>query len=259
MVRPLRKTKLDGTLYRRRSVVEIEIQQLSIISTSELERRASVGHRTEPDFVSPEALVHFVRNAEAGAHRDRLTERLLERIFRLAPRAENADGTTASLTNANIRDDIADHFIDLLLSDRSRYDERLDYYEVSFNSAVANDRKDASERHWRHENRTEEIDVDEDEGSDLLNGPLGGYTPFDPDELDKKNYRLLLDAAIDNLPELQRRIIAMYRQGLPIDSQDPTAVTISKSLGKSEKTIRTHRDKAYASLRLYLERKGKTQ
>ncbi|MOA70137.1 hypothetical protein D3C78_1987900 [compost metagenome] len=49
----------------------------------------------------------------------------------------------------------------------------------------------------------------------------------------------------------------MLRQEIPIDSKDPSVVTISKALDKSEKTIRTHRDKAFAALRLRLERKGK--
>jgi DNA-directed RNA polymerase specialized sigma24 family protein len=86
---------------------------------------------------------------------------------------------------------------------------------------------------------------------------VGNYNPFDPDELDMKNYRLLLDDAIGSLPELQRRIVVMLRQEVPIESKDPSIESISKVLGKSEKTIRTHRDKAFASLKLRLQRKGK--
>jgi hypothetical protein len=251
VARPLRKVKLDGTLYSRRPAVEAEIQELEVIGAAELERRASDCSRTSPDFVSPEALVHFVRNVESGIHRETLTERLLERLHLLLPRADDA-----SLTNANIRDDVADHFIDLLLSDRVAYDDRLDYYEINFNSAVARDRKDARDRHWKHENRFDELEVDEDEGA-LPIAAIGGYEPFDPTELDQKTYRLQLDDAIDGLPEIQKRIIEMIRHDIPIDSKDPSAVTISKTLGKSEKTIRTYRDKAFASLRSRLELKGK--
>lgn len=49
----------------------------------------------------------------------------------------------------------------------------------------------------------------------------------------------------------------MWRQEIPIESKDPSAISISKVLDKTEKTIRTHRDKAFASVRLRLERKGK--
>jgi len=86
---------------------------------------------------------------------------------------------------------------------------------------------------------------------------VGHNNPFDADELDKKDYRLLLDEAIDSLPEFQRRIVVMWRQDIPIESNDPSVESISKVLGKSEKTVRTHRDKAFASLKLRLERKGK--
>lgn len=46
--------------------------------------------------------------------------------------------------------------------------------------------------------------------------------------------------------------VVMIQQGIPIDSKDPNVVTIAKTLGKSEKTIRTYRDKAYATLRAAL-------
>ena len=41
----------------------------------------------------------------------------------------------------------------------------------------------------------------------------------------------------------------MLRKGVPIDSKEADAVTIAKALGKSEKTIRTYRDKAFAAIR----------
>ena len=46
----------------------------------------------------------------------------------------------------------------------------------------------------------------------------------------------------------------MIRQGIPIDSKMAGAMTIAKALKKSERTIRTHRDKAYAALRAVLTR-----
>lgn len=258
MARPLRKTKIDGTLYSRRQVVEAEIQELSTQNVTELVRRSALWPTSAPGFVSPEALVYFVRNLPNGNHRDKLTEQLLGRVVRRVPRTTDAGGHTASLTRMNIREDVVDHFVDLLLDDRDGYNERLDYYEVNFNSAIAWDRQDASTRHWTHENRSDELGSDEAEVSDRVEAAVGGYNPFEADELDKKDYRLRLDEAIDSLPEFQRRIVEMLRQEIPIESNDDSVVSISKTLGKSEKTIRTHRDKAYVSLKLRLERKGGT-
>lgn len=257
MSRPLRKCRPDGTSYFRRDEVETEIQALAGMSTSELERRAALWPVSEPGFVSPEALLYFVRNAAPGAHREKLTETLLFRLARRVPAIANAGGDTVSLTRMNIREDVRDHFVDLVLSDRKEYDDRLDYYEINFNSAVASDRRDANARHWKHENRTAEFETDDGEVSAKFEAAAGEYDPFNADELDRKDYRLLLDGAIDSLPELQRRIVVMWRQDIPIESNDPSIESISKVLGKSEKTIRTHRDKAFAALKLRLERKGR--
>jgi hypothetical protein len=255
--RPLRKHKLDGTPYFRRDKVEAEIQALAGISGAELERRAGPWQASDPGFVSPEALLYFVRNAAAGADREKLTEKLLVRVARRVPSVAGSGGDTVSLIRMNIREDVRDHFVDLLLSDRKQYDDRLDYYEVNFNGAVAADRRDANERHWKHENRTAELETEDGEVSAQVESAAGDYDPFDADELDKKDYRLLLDDAIGSLPEFHRRIVVMLRQEVPIESKDLSIESISKVLGKSEKTIRTHRDKAFASLKLRLERKGK--
>ncbi len=257
MSSPLRKVKLDGAPYFRRDKVEAEIQALAGISAAELERRAGLWQVNDPGYVSSEALLYFVRNAAAGAHREKLTEKLLVRVARRVPSVADTGGDTVSLTRMNIREDVCDHFVDLLLSDRKQYDDRLDYYEVNFNGAVAADRRDANDRHWKHENRTAELETEDGEISAQVESAVGDYDPFDADELDKKDYRLLLDEAIDNLPEFQRRIVVMWRQDIPIESSDPSVESISKVLGRSEKTIRTHRDKAFASLKLRLERKGK--
>lgn len=202
--------------------------------------------------------MYFVRNLPDDSHRDELTKQLLNRVVRRVPNATDADGHAMSLTKMNIREDVVDHFVDLLLSDRAGYDNRLDYYEVNFNSAIARDRQDASTRHWAHENRKDELGSDEVEVFDRVDAAAGDYDPFEAGELDKKDYRLWLDDAIDRLPEFQRRIVEMLRQEIPIESKDPSIASISKVLGKTEKTIRTHRDKAFASLRLRLERKGRT-
>jgi DNA-directed RNA polymerase specialized sigma24 family protein len=257
VARSLRKTQLNGTPYYRREVVEAEIDEIATLSATELVRRASLLQSSASGFMSPEALVYFVRNLPNGAERDKLTEHLLGRVIRRIPRPADAGNHTESLTRMNIRDDVRDRFVDLLMSDRDGYDDRFDYYEINFNSAIASARQDASTRHWAHENRSDELSTDESEISESAEAAAEGYDPFDADELDKKDYRLLLDDAIDTLPEFQRRIVEMLRQEIPIESKDSTVTSISKVMGKAEKTIRTHRDKAFASLRIRLERKGR--
>lgn len=254
MLRPLRKTKPEGTTYIRRNEVVAEIQTLLAVDASELEASAAVWTSDSPEFISPEALLYFVRNADGGAHREKLTQLLLNRVSRRA-RPAGSGSMASELPQMNIQEDVVDHFIDLLLSDREEYDERLDYYEINFNAAIASDRQDASRRHWKHENRTEGLTTEEAEVSDLVEAAVGGIDPFDPEELDKKVYRLLLDNAIDSLPQLQRRIVIMWREGIPIESSDPAVKSISDVLGKTPKTIAKYRDIAFESLRGCLERK----
>jgi len=49
----------------------------------------------------------------------------------------------------------------------------------------------------------------------------------------------------------------MWCHDIPIISKDPNEMTITKTLKKSDKTIRTHRDFALAILRKQLENKEK--
>lgn len=257
MPRPLRKTRLEGTVYSRRAVVTAEIHALLSIGAVELEAQAAVWTTESSGFISPEALLYFVRNTADVPHRDRLTELLLGRVARIA-RFTNGGITASSLTAQNIQSDVVDNFIDLLLVDRDGYEEKLDYYEVNFNSAVASDRKDASTRHWKHENRMEALGTEDTEISDHVEAAISSIDSFDPAELDKKNYRLQLDDAIDSLPEMQRRIVVMLREEIPIESSDPLVTPISQVLDKTPKTVAKHRDIAFASIRRYLERKGRT-
>ncbi len=256
MLRPLRKTRPDGTTYTRRDVVVAEIQALSTIAPEELENRAAVWTSGSLGFIRPEVLLHFIRNSAEGDHRDKLTQLLLSRASRQA-RPVGGEGKVSSLTQMSIQEDVVDHFIDLLLSDREGYDERLDYYEVSFNSAIASDRLDACRRHWTRENRTEGLGTDDVGIADHVEAAAGRADPFDAEDLDKKKYRLLLDDAIDSLPELQRRIVVMWREDIPIESSDPAVRSISEVLGKTPKTIAKYRDIALDALKRQLEGKGK--
>jgi DNA-directed RNA polymerase specialized sigma24 family protein len=97
-----------------------------------------------------------------------------------------------------------------------------------------------------------EFDEETGEPSAEVERATGSCDPFNFSQIESDDYRFRLDQAIDALPMMQRRIIEMLRKGIPIDSIDANAVTIAKSLGKSEKTIRIHRDKAFASLRATL-------
>jgi DNA-directed RNA polymerase specialized sigma24 family protein len=142
----------------------------------------------------------------------------------------------------------------LLSSDRSEYSEKLDYFEIRFDGALAKLRIDAQRKIWRRQNRNTSIENTETgELRSEVELAIGNYNPFEEPKIEDHGYRSRLDGAIDTLPPLQQRIVHMLRKGIPIDSQDTYAVTVSKTLGKVEKTIRSNRDKAYAALKRILE------
>lgn len=253
-VTPLRKRRLSGERYERDAKIEALIVELAILSRAELIARAAITKRSDPRYVPGECLVYFIRasrhdNGEAWF--ERLYRILIERVLRSLPRAESSDGKTESLTRGVVRDKVFSRFVELLSADRAGYVDKVDYFEVRFDGAVASLRRDAQEQAWRDENRSQPLEYDEESGelSPEVEAAAGAHDPSATSDFDNPAYRLRLDAAIEALPTEQSRIIHMLRQGFPIDSKEPDVMTIAKALGRSEKTVRTYRDRAFAALR----------
>lgn len=261
MIVPLRKQKPDGNLYTRFPDIERTLGMLDLVSNTELVERCRLPNR-HALYVPTECLLYFVRRSSAAADDvlfEQLFKVLAERIRRALPRVENPGGETLSFVRSRVFEQVYDKFVMLLMEERVGYVERLDFFEINFNGGLAKLKLDAQVKAWREENRNTELEADKDSGEidAEVEEAAGAYDPFDASVLDNYFYRSRLDAAIDELLPLQKRIIEMWRQDIPIDSIDPNTVTISKSLGKSEKTIRNHRDKAFARLRVLLTRGGK--
>lgn len=254
VVTPLRKRRLSGELYERDPKIEALIAELVVLARDELIARAAITNRSDPRYIPGECLVYFIRasrreNGEAWF--ERLYRILAERVLRSLPKAESPDGKTESLTRGIVRDKVFGRFVELISADRADYVDKLDYFEVRFDGALASLRRDAQEKAWRDEKRSQPLEYDEDTGelSPEVEMAAGTHDPLAASHFDDPAYRSRFDAAIEALPTEQSRIIQMLRQGFQIDSQEEGVTTIAKTLGRSEKTIRTHRDKAFAALR----------
>jgi DNA-directed RNA polymerase specialized sigma24 family protein len=253
-VTPLRKRRLSGELYERDPKVEALIAELAVLPRDELIARAAITKRSDAGYVPSECLVYFIRASrrdKGEAWFERLYRILTERVLRSLPRAGSSDGKTESLTRGVVCDKVFGRFVELLSADRAAYIDKVDYFEVRFDGALASLRRDAQEQAWRDENRSQPLEYDEESGelSPEVEAAAGAYDPFAASDFDDPAYRSRLDAAIEALPTEQSRIIHMLRQGFPIDSKEPDVMTIAKALGRSEKTVRTYRDKAFAALR----------
>ena len=259
MVAELRKRKPDGSLYERPAAIQKALIELEKVSRDDLARRCAIRNRDDPEYVADECLMYFVRASRADnseAHFDQLFKLLDERVLRRLPRPDSPDGETSSLKAEKIRDKVRGRLLARLSADRQTYCEKLDYFEVRFESALKRLRQTAQEEVWREENRHEMLETDEGTGelSSEVERAAGALNAFESEISGLEFYRLALDAAIHSLPREQIRIVEMIRRGIPIDSKDEQAETIAKILGNSEKTIRLWRDKAFEAVRAHLAR-----
>ncbi|OGA57256.1 MAG: hypothetical protein A2710_24355 [Burkholderiales bacterium RIFCSPHIGHO2_01_FULL_64_960] len=256
MIDPLKKISVEGVLYERLPEIQAKLELLSRLDDATRIHNCALP-RSHSDYVPSECLLYFVRQSLRNKPSvfDPLFKILSERVLRSLPWAGDADGTQ-SLSKNEIRERVYDRLLEMLLLDKADYEQRLDYFEVRFDAGVANLRKDAQRAVWKAENRSTTLEMDEeaDEIAIEVEEAVGTYDPFDPAVYDDFRYRSRLDAAIDALPALQKRIIEMTRLEIPVTSSVPTEPTMVKALGKSDKTIRSERIKAYARLRILLTR-----
>ena len=179
-----------------------------------------------------------------------LLKTLMERVMAGLPKAESSDGQCESLRPSNMRDEGRYRFVKMLAMDRHEYLEALDFFEIRFQNALRKLRIDARRKICRKEDPLENIEADPVTGTigEHVERAAGTFDPFEKNPMDDPGYRLRLDQAIDVLPDLQKAIVEMIRLGMPIESKEPGVVNISNTLGKTPKTIASHRDMAYASL-----------
>lgn len=262
MAVPLRKLQQDGTLYRRRPDVESKLDALLQRSRSQVRELCTIGAPADDNHVPSECLLHLVRGCRSDnsdRHFEALFLALRQRVITRLPAAEIGHGVDgkvlASQRNIKIAEYVLDRFQALLVSDRAGYDERLDYFEVNFDAAIASLRLDGRRKAFKEEKRTEPMTYD-DETSELnveIEEAAAAQNPPSESKLDDPAYRLRFYAAIDTLPEDQRRVMELLLLGIPIDSKEPGVQTIVHILGCAEKTVRNRRDRAYVALRNTLE------
>jgi DNA-directed RNA polymerase specialized sigma24 family protein len=252
---PLRKVKQDGRLYHRRPSTEMILIKFLGASTLVLAQHARITDRRSPDYIPSEVLVHWIRQTrhhKSDAQFNVLYPLLEQRIRHACPTKEtSAGGNYAEVgTYADLQEYVLERIVKLLLSDRSSYEEKLDIYEVVFDRAIAKLRDSAFRSVFAKENPLTPLEYDESgdvtsEAEDSLNR----YQPGRMTPEEDLTYRFQLRAAIDSLPRDERRLIDMEEAGYPDQSEDPEVHTIAKLLGRTPKTVRAMRKRAYQRIR----------
>lgn len=257
MVTPLRKKDLKGQLYTRTPENEALLAQLEALPKTELVLRCEILSDKNPQYVPSECVLYFLRtdrNSLTNALFERLYKVLIGRLLRQLPSASTSE--SENMFSTMVRDKARDTFCERLTLDIMQDCNHLDYFEIRFASAVASLRKDAYRDVKREQDRRVAIESEDEDVSEFsieIETAAGSYDPFDTENYLNINYRFALLEAIEELPDLQRRIIQMIMKDIPIYSEKDSVLTISKVLGKSDKTIRTQRDKAYKKLQFKLE------
>lgn len=254
MAAPLTKRrKSDGQLYERPEEVERALDAVLLLPREEIVRRLSIRDRRNTEFLPPEALVHLIRATRTDNNEtyfEALYAEILRRLERALPRADEmiAGGVQATnLSREQVRAEVINRFEDALVEDRVAPGDRLDIFECRFDYAVCKARERAwrrlyDERDRRHPSSVEALTESVEAGSKEF-ATLHSQLFSDPTS------RMRLHAAIDLLPEKDRRIIQMLIADFPIDSRLEGEVSICSVLGCDEKTVRNRRDAFIAKMR----------
>lgn len=259
---PLRKVHKDGALYQRRPEIETKLKSLGKLSHSEFAAYCAISDPADKDYVPSECLLHFVRGCRSD-NSDRqfqaLFRSLRQRVISRLPRPEIGRGAEGEVMvshlNIKIYESVMDRFQELLVSDRRAYDDRLDYFEVNFDAAIATLRLDGRRKALKEEKRSEPMTYDDDTSE--LNAEIeeaaAAQNPISESKFDDPAYRSRLYAAINALPEDQRRVLELLRLEIPIESKEPGVQTIAQILGCVGQTVRNRRNRAFEAIRKALK------
>ncbi len=252
---PLRKRTKDGRLYSRPEEIEKTIVELRDLPFDDFIRRTRIRTRCHSEYVPSEVLVHRIRatrNNESDQQFNALYSVLCKRINQGGLRADvHVNGGTGEVGYLkDVIEYVTDHFVTLIVNDRSEYEEKLDIFEARFDRALRTLRLDAFRKINRYKDPLIPLEYDEyggvpsevEEFSALLNPPSMSIE-------DQVTYREQIRGAIDILPDTERRVITLLEAELPIESNNPDEQTISRILGCTPKTVRNRRDRAIQRIR----------
>lgn len=245
-----KKRKKEGTTYVRPPEIEAALLRLYELPIEEVAARAATNDPSDPEYVPPECLVHFVRQSKANgdtAVYEKIFELLFERLRALVPvrqrRTEDGGRFATNVVEMEIQEQVLNNFTELLCLDRDGYEERLDYYEVKFNGAVKNLRLTAQRLRKRAKRHKSLIAHDESGEMPVeIEEAIHRFRNSNSEETDDFLFRERMAHAIRALPDDERAVIQL------IQGTDFTLEQMAEVLNCTERTVRNRRDRAAAKL-----------
>ena len=254
-VPPLTKIYPDGKLYSRMPEVEDEIARLTELPFDELVERGRVSIKSHPQFVRPETLMHFLRGTRFDNRDERfnaLYRLILRRLLLALPKCERVvgDATLIDGTLSDVEDRVRGRFVELVALDRAGGD-RMDFFEVHFDEAVAKLRMKAARAVGTRARRNVGLEGDAETGElpEAVERAAGSFDEPDGAFLFDPIFRKRLSPEIDRLKPEQKKVITMLLANMQTHSSNPSVSTIAKALGCDERTVRNRRRDGVAALR----------
>ncbi len=252
---PLTRTRRDGTLYTRRPEVEAALGSLLDMPREDVLAALAVRDPRSPTYIPPECVVHLLRQTRydnGDSYFRGLYRELLRQVEAMLPRVQGERiGERENVHAAAARDRVKDAFNQKLSEDLHAPGPGLDYFEVMFADAVATLRSTSNRAFRRDSARTQPLERngETNEPSIEVERAVGSLDIAQELLSDDPIYRSRVAAAIDSLPDKQRRVIEMILQDMPLDSSDDDVLSIRKVLDVVEKTVRNRRDAAILKIR----------
>ncbi|WP_026143926.1 RNA polymerase subunit sigma-24 [Xanthomonas sp. SHU 308] len=256
MPEPLKSKDKHGLPFTRPPEIEVCLARLEAVDATARLQAFAITSRKSSGYEPSEALTYFLRRAHATDAKDEFRQlfRLLMKRIGKSLLATVPDSRKAAAEG--IREEIMGRFTERIAKDCNGRFAMLDFFEVRFDLAFARFRKSVLRQIGPSMVLTEPLTMDGEASQEISREVeeaaadfLGGY----PQKIDDPAFRLELDAAIDDLPDDQRRVVGLLRQGFQIDSKDPNIMTIAKMLQCDERTVRNRRDRAYRTLKSVLQ------
>lgn len=245
---PLRKHTVDDALYERRPATMRLLNGLLRLPEREALERAKISRRSDPGWLPGECLVFMMRRAaRLGSKQNyqRWCILVLTRIRQQMPHGRvTANQTPLELALAEYG---PNRFAMLLQADLDGYNDKLDGFEVVFDSVVANLRKDALRtqlpKRTDAEPRPTHVEYGSDPRIDLeVERAISGDDLFGDARSNDEGFRSEVWAAIDALPTEQNRILTMMRNGVAPGE-------MAQTLGLEAKTLYNRKQAAMKAVR----------
>lgn len=256
MAPPLTKINAQGSVYTRPPKVEAQIDEVALLSPTELKLRLDVTKPEKDGFLRSETLVHLLRsgiatdnmatlNAILPVLLKRCENTLKGKIFKSFPAAEE------------LCEDILGVFAELLASDGAGdIPDELDFFECRFNLAFRTFWIDHANLEVMHLGGLVAVEIEEglDEvlADDVCLKDISDSLHHDTPEAHLRMQRLL--GAIDTLPEKERdAVVLVYIMGFKEESKDPDEETAATKCRCTGRTIRNRLASAAVKLARFQE------